>query len=292
MRLGVMPALSGRGAADPRATADFVQLVEELGCESLWTVEHVVVPDSYSSPYPYDASGRMSLVPGDDLPDPLHWLTFCAALTTRLTLGTAMLILPEHNPVMLAKRLATVDVLSGGRLIAGVGVGWLREEYDALGVPFADRGRRADEYLGAMRALWTQAPASYEGEFVRFQDVHSEPKPTRPTGVPIVVGGHGRAAVRRAARYGDGLYPLGVDLDGMAALLDTLRAECAAIGRDPAEIERQAGGRASLGGDGGDPGGHAGVPRRPGRGTGRCDAIPAGGARMSHDALPPAEEQA
>jgi probable F420-dependent oxidoreductase len=237
MRLGVMPALSGRGAADPRATADFVQLVEELGCESLWTVEHVVVPDSYASRYPYDASGRMSLLPGDDLPDPLHWLTFCAALTTRIKLGTAMLILPEHNPVTLGKRLATVDVLSGGRLIAGVGVGWLREEYDALGVPFADRGRRADEYLGAMRALWTQRPASYDGEFVRFEAVHSEPRPTRASGVPIVVGGHGKAAVRRAVRYGDGLYPLGVDLDGRAALLDTLRAECAAIGRDPAEIE-------------------------------------------------------
>lgn len=237
MRLGVMPALSGRGAADPRATADFVQLVESLGCESLWTVEHVIVPDTYQSTYPYDQSGKMSLRPGDDLPDPLHWLTFCAALTSRLKLGTAMLILPEHNPVTLAKRLATVDVLSGGRLIAGVGVGWLREEYDAVGVPFADRGRRADEYLGAMRALWTQWPASYEGELVRFQGVHSEPRPTRATGVPIVVGGHSRAAVRRAARFGDGLYPLGVDLAGMAALLELLRVECAAIGRDPAEIE-------------------------------------------------------
>jgi probable F420-dependent oxidoreductase len=237
MHLGVMPAISGRGIADPGATTDFVHLVEELGCESLWTVEHVVIPETYQSSYPYDPSGKMSLAGGDDVPDPLDWLAFCAALTSRIKLGTAMLILPEHNPVTLAKRLATVDVLSGGRLIAGVGIGWLREEYDALGVPFERRGRRADEYLGALRALWTQAPASFDGEFVRFDGVHSDPRPTRPGGVPIVIGGHGPAAVRRAARYGDGFYPLGVDVAGLGELLEQLRAECAAIGRNPGEIE-------------------------------------------------------
>jgi probable F420-dependent oxidoreductase len=231
MHLGVMPMLTGRGAADPELVAGLARLVEELGCESLWTVEHVVLPDDYGSRYPYDGSGRMSLVPGDDVPDPLHWLTFAAAHTSRIRLGTAMLILPLHNPLVLAKRLATVDVLSGGRLIAGIGVGWLREEYDAVGVPFESRGRRADDYLGALRALWTQWPASYHGEFVHFENVHSEPRPHR---IPVVIGGHGAAAIRRAARFGDGLYPLGVDV---TEVVPRLRAECERIGRDPAEIE-------------------------------------------------------
>ncbi|MFG2040608.1 LLM class F420-dependent oxidoreductase [Dactylosporangium sp. NPDC048998] len=233
LKLGVMPS---NGGADPATIARFVRLLEDLGCESVWAVEHVVVPDEYDSSYPYDPSGRMSLGPHDDIPDPLHWLTFAAAHTTTLRLGTAMLILPEHNPVDLAKRLATVDVLSGGRLLAGIGVGWLREEYDALGVPFAERGARADEYLEAMHALWTGAPARYEGRFVSFGPVHSRPRPVRGT-VPIVVGGHSRAAVRRAARFGAGWYPLGVRGDAFAELRAALRDECRAVGRDPDDVE-------------------------------------------------------
>jgi probable F420-dependent oxidoreductase len=237
MRLGVLPALGGRGAADPTRTAALVRMLEDLGCESVWTVEHVVVPGSYRPVYPYHPSGRMSLRPDDDVPDPLHWLTFAAAHTTHLRLGVAMLILPEHHPVHLAKRLSTVDNLSGGRLLAGVGVGWLREEYEALGVPFEARGRRADEYLAAMRALWTRAPASFSGEFVAFDGVYCTPRPVRPDGVPIVVGGHSATAARRAARFGAGFYPLGVDVERLAALLDVLRAECADLDRDPAEVE-------------------------------------------------------
>lgn len=237
MKLGVMPVLSGRGIADPDATTAFVRTLEDLGCESVWAVEHVVVPSAYTSRYPYDPSGRMNLGPADDVPDPLHWLTFAAAVTSRIKLGVAMLILPEHNPVHLAKRLSTLDVLAGGRLLAGVGVGWLREEYDAVGVPFADRGRRADEYLSAMRALWTQRPASFDGRYVRFDGVHCTPRPTRPDGVPIVVGGSSRAAVARAARFGAGVYPLGIDHSGLADLIAHLHAECRAVGRDPASVE-------------------------------------------------------
>jgi probable F420-dependent oxidoreductase len=237
MKLGVMPVLGGPGAADPTMVADLVVRLEELGCESLWAVEHAVIPAGYDSTYPYDDSGKMSLGPDDDVPDPLEWLTFAAAHSRTLLLGTAMLILPQHNPVILAKRLATVDALSGGRLLVGVGVGWLREEYEALGVPFAGRGARADEYLAAMQALWTQSPASFHGDLVRFFDVHLRPAPVRATGIPIVVGGHSTAAVRRAARFGSGLYPLGVDVAGMAGLLEQLTVQCSVIGRDPAEIE-------------------------------------------------------
>lgn len=235
--LGVMPVLSGRAASDPKVVADLVGTVEELGCESIWVVEHVVVPDAYESVYPYHPSGKMGLAPDDHVPDPLHWLTFAAAHSRTIRLGTAMLILPEHNPVHLAKRLATVDVLSGGRLIAGVGVGWLKEEYDAVGVPFADRGRRADEYLAAMRALWTQRPASFTGSYVSFTGVHCEPRPVRPDGVPIVVGGHSRAALRRAARLGNGLFPLGISLSEWPRLVERLHRECELVGRDPAEVE-------------------------------------------------------
>lgn len=246
LKLGIMPVLGGTGAADPATTARFVRLLEDLGCESVWAVEHVVVPQEYTSVYPYDPGARMSLGAGDDIPDPLHWLTFAAAHTSTLHLGTAMLILPEHHPVELAKRLATVDVLSGGRLLAGIGVGWLREEYDAVGVPFEHRGARADDHLAAMQALWTQAPASYDGRFVSFSNVHSRPRPTRPGGVPIVVGGHSMAAVRRAARFGSGWYPLGVDTARFAELRTALAAECAAAGRtlDDVEITMRAPGNA------------------------------------------------
>lgn len=237
MKLGVLAPPGGREAADPRRVAGFARTLEGEGAESVWTVEHVIVPGGYDSRYPYDGSGKMGLAPHDDIPDPLHWLTFAAAHTSTLRLGTAMLILPEHQPVVMAKRLATVDALSGGRLLAGIGVGWLREEYDALGVPFDKRGKRADEYLQAMKALWTRAPASYHGEFVSFRDVYCSPRPVRALGVPVVVGGHSAAAARRAARYGDGFYPLGVDLAGMRDLLALLRKECERIGRDPAEIE-------------------------------------------------------
>lgn len=232
LKLGVMPTVP---TADPAVTAAFVRLLEELGCESVWAVEHVVVPGGYTSRYPYDPSGRMSLHPGDDVPDPLHWLTFAAACTSTLRLGTAMLILPEHHPVVLAKRLATLDVLSGGRLYAGVGVGWLREEYDAVGAPFERRGKLADEYLGAMRALWTGT--DFMGPTVTLVDVHSRPLPVRPGGVPIVVGGHSPAAVRRAARFGSGWYPLGVSFPRFLELLALLRTACEDNGRDAGDVE-------------------------------------------------------
>jgi probable F420-dependent oxidoreductase len=179
----------------------------------------------------------MPLTGDDPIPDPLDWLAFVAGATDRLILGTAILILPEHQPVILAKRLATIDALSRGRLRAGVGVGWLREEAEAVGVPFDERGPRTDEYIRAMRALWSEEVASFEGRFVAFRGVKSRPRPTRPGGVPIVVGGHSRPAARRAGRLGDGFYPLGVDPDDLAGLLELMRKEAAASGRDADSVE-------------------------------------------------------
>ncbi len=214
---------------------------EAAGVESLWTVEHVVIPQAYASRYPYSPSGRMAGDERASIPDPVVWLAYVGALTTRLRLATGILILPERNPVVLAKELATLDVLSGGRLILGVGIGWLKEEFEAIGVPFDDRAARAEEAIRALRALWS-ADETFEGERFRFREARSYPKPARGT-IPIVVGGHTRAAARRAGRLADGFFPAGEDL---AALLAECRRAAKDAGRDPDAIEITAAVRADL----------------------------------------------
>ncbi len=206
---------------------------EAAGIDSLWTVEHVVYPDGYGSAYPYDDSGRMPMAPDTDLTDPLTWLTWVGAHTTTLRLATGILILPERNPVVLAKQLATMDALTGGRVDLGIGVGWLREEFDALGIPWERRGTRTDEYVAAMRTLWGGNSVSFDGDFVSFSGVSSNPKPVNGS-VPIVIGGHSEAAARRAGRLGDGFWPGKGDLDH---LLDVMRREAEAHDRDPDAIE-------------------------------------------------------
>ena len=206
---------------------------EAAGIDSLWTVEHVVYPDGYGSAYPYDDSGRMPMAPDTDLTDPLTWLTWVGAHTTTLRLATGILILPERNPVVLAKQLATMDALTGGRVDLGIGVGWLREEFDALGIPWERRGTRTDEYVAAMRTLWGGNSVSFDGDFVSFSGVSSNPKPVNGS-VPIVIGGHSEAAARRAGRLGDGFWPGKGDLDH---LLDVMRREAEAHDRDPEAIE-------------------------------------------------------
>ena len=206
---------------------------EAAGIDSLWTVEHVVYPDEYGSTYPYDDSGRMAMAPDTDLTDPLTWLTWVGAHTSTLRLATGILILPERNPVVLAKQLGTMDALTGGRVDLGIGVGWLREEFDALGIPWERRGARTDEYVAAMRTLWSGNSVSFDGDFVSFSGVSSNPKPVNGS-VPIVIGGHSDAAARRAGRLGDGFWPGKGDLDH---LLDVMRREAEAHDRDPDAIE-------------------------------------------------------
>jgi probable F420-dependent oxidoreductase len=189
--------------------------------------------------YPYDSSGRVGLAADCPIPDPLDLLTFLAGHTSRLGLATGVLVLPNHHPVVLAKRAATVDALSGGRLRLCVGVGWLKEELAACGAEFDTRGRRADEQLGVLRALWADRPqgASYHGEFFNFDDVMSYPKPIAGERLPIHIGGHSRAAARRAGRLGDGFQPLGVTGPRLASLIALMREEASAAGRDPAALE-------------------------------------------------------
>jgi probable F420-dependent oxidoreductase len=214
-----------------------VGAAEAAGYESLWTVEHVVVPKGYESAYPYSRSGRMAGGVEDfAIPDPLVWLAFAAAASSTIRLATGVLILPQRNPVVLAKEVATLDVLSGGRMMLGVGAGWLEEEFRAIGVPFADRGSRVDEYVGAMRALWSQEVASFDGEFVSFKDVYMRPQPVNGT-VPIVVGGHTRRAARRAGELGDGFYPASAAVAELPELVALARDAADRAGRDPDALE-------------------------------------------------------
>lgn len=237
MKLGVMPFVTGP-LSHPDVVAELAERAEASPAESLWAYEHVIYPQEYSSVYPYDAGGKMtSSQLAEDRPDPLQWLGHVAALTRRIRIATGLVLLPLHNPLIMAKRLATLDQLSGGRLIAGFGIGWLAEEYEALGVSFRERGARADEYLAIMRALWAPDAASFAGRFYSFTDVHSHPKPVAPDGVPIVIGGHSRAAMRRTARYGQGLFLLRQTPERAAELLAMLAAEAQECGRDIGDFE-------------------------------------------------------
>jgi probable F420-dependent oxidoreductase len=175
--------------------------------------------------------------PETQMPDPLEWLAFAAARTDRLRLGTSVLIASQHSAVILAKRVATLDALSGGRLTLGVGIGWQREEYEAIGVPYRDRGRRLDECIESMRMLWTEEFATYHGRHVDFQDIHLDTRPAQAEGVPIVIGGSTDFAARRAGRLGDGFYPYVISPADYADRVETLRAAAREAGRDPEKIE-------------------------------------------------------
>jgi probable F420-dependent oxidoreductase len=233
MKFGLRYCNIGR-YVDPALAVELVQAGEEAGFESAWTIEHTVVPDGYQSTYPYAASGRM---PGgmDDfpIPDPLIWMAYMAAATSRIKLATGILILPQHNPVITAKQVATLDHMSGGRVLLGIGVGWLKEEFDAIGASFADRGRRADEYVAAMRELWSSERPTFHGEFVQFEAAFCKPQPVNKT-IPIIVGGDTPVAARRAGRLGDGYFPArGAPFD----MFEIARRTAEVHGRDPDALE-------------------------------------------------------
>lgn len=238
--LAVIPPVSVADFADPAWIGPLAQEAERLGFESLVLPEHVVLAVDYTSRYPYSKSGRVPLPPDCIIPDPIDTLAYVAGVTTTLGLATGLLVLPWHHPLVLAKRAATVDRLSGGRLRLGVGLGWMREEIESGGVDFDSRGERADETIDALRAVWSADPAAgarFEGHHFSFSGVQSFPRPVRPGGVPIEVGGTSPPAIRRAARRGDGWLSLGLRGDRLAEALGTLGDEARAAGRDPASIE-------------------------------------------------------
>ena len=246
MKLGLMFANSGP-FANPQLFAHLAQSAERFGFESIWTVEHVVIPQDYKSPYPYSATGK---IPGSEdvpIPDPLLPLAYAAAITRTLKLGTGVMILPQRHPLYVAKELATLDVLSNGRVVFGIGSGWLKEEFDSLGLDFHQRGARTDEAIKSLRALWSpEAASSFHGKHFNFGPVKCFPKPVQKGGVPIVVGGHSPAAARRAGRYGDGFFPAIGEVDKLKELFTIVSAEAKKAGRDPKQIELSCMGRAKL----------------------------------------------
>ncbi len=209
VRLGLF-AVNFNTCADPEACIRVVQAAEQAGFDSVWTGEHVVLP----SP----ATDRSPLPPTTPMLDTGVAAAYIAAHTSTIRIGTGIIILPLRHPVLLAKELASLDVVSGGRLIAGFGAGYLPEEFDAMGVPLSERGARMDEYLAALRALWTMDQPEFEGRFVSFTGVDAHPRPVQPGGPPLVLGGGSEAAVRRAIRLADGFYAFGVDLAWMREL--------------------------------------------------------------------------
>jgi probable F420-dependent oxidoreductase len=225
--------------ARPELLVAAAQAAEATGLSCMWFGDHVAYPVEYTTRYPGHPSGRLPFDLAAPQLDTLLALTWVAAATTRLRLGTAVLVLPMRNPVLLAKELATLDVLSNGRVRLGVGLGWLREEFEScqVGAVFGQRGRRTDEYVRAMEALWTQEEAEFEGEFVSFPPTYCSPKPVQPDGPPIWIGGYGPAAHERVARYGAGWITGGrVTIEEMTVARTAIARRAEQLGRDPDAI--------------------------------------------------------
>jgi probable F420-dependent oxidoreductase len=197
--------------AGPEQLRTVAQRAEDLGYDHVWVSDHIILPKKVDSFYPYAADGVATFKPDEPYYEPLAALNFIAGCTQRIRLGTHVLIIPYRNPVLTAKILSTLDVLSGGRLILGAGVGWMEEEFKAMGLDtYKERGAVTDEYLQIYKELWTKEDASFDGKYYQISDTGFEPKPVQKPHPPIWIGGHSGPAVRRAAKYGDGWMPIGL----------------------------------------------------------------------------------
>jgi probable F420-dependent oxidoreductase len=237
MRIGV--SLPNVGIDHGKETLlPVAEAAERLGFDSVWAAHHVVLPYERESRYPYQRSGtEVAMTPGMQWLDPIVTLSAIAAVTERVRLGTSVFVLPYRDPVTLAAELAALDVLSEGRLVLGVGVGWMREEFEAIGIPAAERGARTDEHLEVMKTLWSEDPASFEGRFTRFENVVLATTPRTEGGPPIWIGGNTDAALRRALRFGSGWHGFEVFPEEIADLRERLGRLAEEGGRDPAELE-------------------------------------------------------
>ena len=235
MRIGLHALGIGPGA-DPAVIEAVARAADAEGFSTLWAGEHVVMVDRPDSRYPYSDDGRIAVPSDADWLDPLMTLAFVAAVTSRIRVATGILLLPQHNPLLAAKQAATLDVLSEGRFLLGIGIGWSSEEFAALGVPFRDRARRMQEYVEVMRTLWRDDVSSYQGEFARFDEVRSYPKPTGGR-VPVVMGGNSDSALDRVVAHGDGWYGFNLSKEEVPGRMAYLSARCREAGRDPATLE-------------------------------------------------------
>ncbi len=234
INVGVMFA-NGAAAAEPEHAATLAVAAERAGYDSLWAVQHVVMPVEHASEYPYSASGT---VPGGTavaIPDPLVWLAWAGAQTSTILLATGVLVLPQQHPLVVAKQAATLDRLTGGRLLLGLGAGWLQEEFAALASDFDGRGPRMEECMQVLRLAGEPGPLEFHGTHIDFAPVWVEPKPARR--IPLVIGGHTTAAARRAGRLADGFFPLSCQGEALTKLVGIVREAAEAAGRDPRAIE-------------------------------------------------------
>lgn len=237
-------SLQGRGVlAGKEAITTLAKRAEALGYDSIWVTDRMLIPVESRSRYPYSTTGAFPLGPDEPWLEPLTAVTYLATITQRISVGTSVLVIPYRNPVHTAKAVATADYLSGGRVILGAGIGWWREEFAAVGIPFEDRAARTLEYLKVMKEIWTKPRVAFEGRFVRIAEAGGvRPHPARPSGIPIWIGGHSEAALQRVVEVGDGWHPLGlrppVTLHPaeLGAKVRQLRDMASAGGRDPATI--------------------------------------------------------
>ena len=221
---------------DAAAIRRFAQRAEELGFESVLAGDHILLPTAGTNQYPYTADGSFSRPVDEPFLETMTMLGYMAACTDTIKLGSTVLILPYRNPLVQAKMFASLDVLTGGRMICGVGVGWLEKEFDTLGVPYAERGPLSDEFLEIFKVLWTESDPEYHGRYYDISGIQFYPKPVQQPHIPIWVGGHSRPALRRVAKYGDCWHTTRQTPDFVAQNLPYLREQTARAGRDPAAI--------------------------------------------------------
>ncbi len=236
MKIGLFTPLSAE-LASPELTIEIARVAEECGFASLWVPEHAVLFDEYEPNYPYSEDGKMPGGSTGNVLDPFPVLSFFAAHTQRIRIGTGVMILPQRNPIYAAKEIATLDVLSAGRLDVGIGVGWLAEEMRALGTPTERRGARTRSYVAVMKALWCEDPSAYEDEFYSLPACRFAPKPVQQPHPPLIFGGESRPALRRVAEIGQGWNAASKSPEQMATLLKELDVLLAENDRTRDEIE-------------------------------------------------------
>jgi len=224
-------------SAEPEIISLIASTSEACGYHSLWAPEHIVLLDQYAAQYPYTADGVMPFeTMAIDFMDPFLALTYASAVTKKIRLGTGICLLPERHPVVTAKEVASLDKLSNGRFDFGVGIGWMKEEFEALQIPWSKRAHRTRDYLSAMTELWTKAESQYDGEFCSFPSVRSYPKPIQQPHPPIIFGGESKPALRRVGEIGNGWWGVNVSVEDAADHMATIKGFAEAAGRDPSSL--------------------------------------------------------